>query len=282
MKKIFAVLLAAAMLLSLCACSQKSNDEANEVIAFKMGIVDNIIDFNVYQEHTLEKYEENNSEVSIPDPSDFFVVYPNLSTAILALEKGEINALSLSKSSSDYLIAHNNKFMVTKLPFEEYINKISMLTTDTNTELYDILNDGIKQLKADGTLDKLIEEDLKAYSTSDPTPEELPKFEGAETYKIAVTGDRPPMDFVTADNKAAGFNVALLSEIANIAQVNFEIVQVDTDARLTALASGAADAVFWVATVESVDFEGVVDTVPEGTFMTEDYFSEEVTYLVLK
>ena len=287
-KKILAALLAAVLLLSLCACGQESNDPGkgdgtNEDFSMKAGLVDNIIDFGVYDEHL--QADHANSDIPAIDTSEFFVIYPNLTTAMLALEKGEVDMLSLSKSTADYMVAHNDKFTLMSMPLEEgkvLVNKISMLTTDTNTELYEILNSGIKQLKENGTMDRLIEEDLKAFITSDPTPSDLPTFEDAPTYKIAVTGDRPPMDFVTADGKAAGFNVALLTEIANIAQVNFEIVQVDSEARLTALASGNVDAVFWVATVDCMDCEKIIGAVPAGTLMTEDYFSEEVAFLVLK
>ncbi|MEE1199617.1 MAG: transporter substrate-binding domain-containing protein [Christensenellales bacterium] len=282
MKKIFAVLLAAAMLLSLCACAQKNDvtvkEEVKESAVITTGLIDNIFDFNVYLEHRKEKH---NDIAMIPE----YLTYPNLSTAMLALEKGEVGMLSLSKSTADYLLARNDKFKLMDFALDEdevVFNKISMLTTDANTEIYELLDSGIKQLKADGTLDKLIEEELKAYITSDPTPEKLPKFDGAKTYRIAITGDKPPMDFVTADGKAAGFNVALLSEIANIAQVNFEIVQIDSGARLTALATDTVDAVFWVVSANCPYCDEVIETAPEGTLITEDYFTDDVAFLTLK
>ena len=37
-----------------------------------------------------------------------------------------------------------------------------MMTMDTNKEVYDILNNAIVEMKADGTLDSLIENELKA------------------------------------------------------------------------------------------------------------------------
>ena len=278
-KKLFAALLAAAMVLSLAACGQKNEDVVkdevtNEPAVVTLGGLDDIFDFDALKEHT-EKHHGDSGTVF---PS-VHLAYPNLSTAMLALEKGEITVLSLGKSSADYLVAHNDKFKINEAPRTSYF---SMLTTDNNTELYDILDSGIKQLKANGTLDKLIEEDLKSYITSDPTPAELPKFDGAKTYKIAVTGDMPPMDFVTADGKAAGFNVALLSEIANIAQVNFELVTMDSGARLTSLASGAADAAFWTLFLSCDICDEVINVAPEGTLLTEAYFADDTVFLTLK
>ena len=86
-----------------------------------------------------------------------------------------------------------------------------MMTMDTNKEVYAILNNAIVEMKADGTLDSLIENELKAYIESDPLAKDLPHFDGARTIKIGVTGDLPPMNFVAANGKAAGFNIALLT-----------------------------------------------------------------------
>lgn len=284
-KKLFASLLVAVMLLSLAACGQKNDDVvkddgANEMVWPKVGLVDDIIDYSLHEEHKQEKHKENDVGLFTD-----LVNYSNLSAAMLAMEKGEVGMLSLSKSSADYVAAHNDKFQILALTEGGdggNISHFSMMTTDSNTELYDILDSGIKQLKENGTLDKLIEENLKAYITSDPIPAEMPKFDGAKTYKIAITGDRPPMDFVAADGKAAGFNVALLTEIANIAQVNFEIVQIDSGARLTSLASGAVGAVFWTESIGCYSCGEVLSSAPEGTVITEPYFSDSSVLLTLK
>ena len=83
-----------------------------------------------------------------------------------------------------------------------------MMTMDTNKEVDDILNDAIVEMKADGTLDSLIE---KAYIESDLLAKDLPHFDGARTIKIGVTGDLAPTDFVAANGKAAGSNIAVSS-----------------------------------------------------------------------
>ena len=137
-------------------------------------------------------------------------------------------------------------------------------------------------MKADGTLEALIENELKAYIESDPVAKDLPHFDGARTIKIGVTGDLPPMDFVAANGKAAGFNIALLTEIANRAQVNIELVQIESGSRPMALSSGKVDAVFWtkntVCTVCGAEGAEKVD----GTLVTESYYSDCVAVVALK
>ena len=284
-KKLLASLMAAAMVLSLCACGQKNDevvkdDGTNGASELNIGYINNFFSDEVFSKHK----EEAHSEETLEEHARFHT-YSNLSAALLDMENAKIINIALSKSAADYIAAHNDKFQAIALTEYEdggNVSHFSMITTDTNTELYDILDCGIKQLKENGTLDKLIEEDLNAYITSDPTPEVLPTFDGAATYKIAVTGDMPPMDFVAADGKASGFNVALLTEIANIAQVNFEIVQIDSGARLTSLASGAVDAVFWVESSGCVFCGEMINDAPEGTLITETYFSDVPALLFLK
>ena len=140
-----------------------------------------------------------------------------------------------------------------------------MMTMDTNKEVYDILNNAIVEMKADGALDSLIENELKAYIESDPLAKDL-----------------PPMDFVAANDKAAGFNIALLTEIANRAQVNFELVQIETGARAMALSSGKVDAVFWTRSVTCKECNKTFAENIEGTLVTESYFSDTISKIELK
>ena len=96
------------------------------------------------------------------------------------------------------------------------------------------------------------------------------KFPDAETVKIAVTGDMPPIDYIAADGTPAGFNTALLAEIGKRLKVNIELLSVNAGARAAALASGRADGVFWFW------FDKVTKTprdVPAEVVLTEPYYS---------
>lgn len=157
-----------------------------------------------------------------------------------------------------------------------------MMTMESNQEVYDILNNAIIEMKADGTLDNLIENELNAYITKDPEPKDLPHFDGAKTIKVGVTGDIPPMDFVASNGKAAGFNIALLTEIANRAQVNFEFIQIETGSRPMALSSGKVDAVFWTKGIACAVCRAEGAEKIDGTLVTESYFSDYAAVITLK
>lgn len=270
MKRFLAIILAGLMLLSLAACGGK--DETS----WKFGIVSSANNYINYYNHLSEAHSEGKVDAE-------FVLYDNLNAALMALNKKDITALYVDKASGDYITAHNADFVFVEETLYPATNDYSMMTMENNKEVYNILNNAIKEMKADGTLDNLIANELKAYIESDPVAKDLPHFDGAKTIKIAVTGDVPPMDFVASNGKAAGFNIALLTEIANRAQVNIELVQVDSAARATALSTEKVDAVFWAKnfTCSSCDNANWAEEV-EGTLITESYFSSPAGHVMLK
>jgi ABC-type amino acid transport substrate-binding protein len=270
MKRFLAIILAGLMLLSLSACGEKK-DDVEKIGVLEVGMQDGLKS-DAHFEHV--KLEGQN-DIAIE-----YVNYNNLSSALMDLEGGKIDNICLEKSTADYVAAHNDKFVA--IYDEKTMTNFSMMTLDTNNEVYDILNNAIKAMKEDGTLDNLIENELKAYIESDPVAKDLPHFDGARTIKIGVTGDLPPMDFVAANGKAAGFNIALLTEIANRTQVNIELVQIETGSRPMALSSGKVDAVFWTKSLTCSECNETFVEEIKGTLVTESYFSETNVGVALK
>jgi len=269
MKRFLAVLLAGLMLLSLAACGGKDDKMVRGVLGddgFSAAV----------SKHDKEKHGEEKHE---PYKATEQKYYSNISAAIMDLKSGNISVLGCEKTTAEYIVAHNDGFEFNSL---DRLTNFSMMTMDTNKEVYDILDNTIKTMKEDGTLDSLITNELKAYINSDPEAKDLPKFDGAQTIKIGVTGDIPPMDFVAANGKAAGFNIALLTEIANRAKVNFELVQIETGARAMALSSGKVDAVFWTKSITCTECNETWGEEIQGTLVTESYFSDNIAVVTPK
>lgn len=53
------------------------------------------------------------------------------------------------------------------------------------------------------------------------------------------------MDYIATDGKPVGFNTAVLAELARRANLDIELVQVDSGACFIALAAGRIDLFFW-------------------------------------
>ena len=137
-------------------------------------------------------------------------------------------------------------------------------------------------MKADGSLDKLAKEYVTDIEKGkEPPTVEIPMTDGAQIIKVGVTGDLPPLDYVSADGKAAGFNTALLAEIAKRSGKNIEVIDIDSGARAAALSSGQIDVVFWVVVPTTNKVPTDIDK-PEGVELSEPYFKDDVEHLKLK
>ena len=255
------------------------------------------------------------------------VYYDTLDALLMALNAGDINNIEIYQSVARYLCATNDNLVIgasldtgkASETFAELVqngingNDFAFLMMEDNAALRDEFNAAIADMKADGTLERLVKEQIDdLVDGGEIAPIELPKIDGAETIKVAVTGALPPMDYVAADGTPAGFNTAVLAEIGQRTGKNIEIVVVDSLGRAAALASGTVDAVFWTRTSsnaqgsaasteeerqayrtemdaamteeeiklmneihDTIDFSAYgASDMPEGTIVTESYFSD--------
>ena len=152
-----------------------------------------------------------------------------------------------------------------------------------DTMLKNDLDKAIKAMTADGTLANLSKKyiiDLKNGEAPPAVP--ITKIDGANTIKVAVTGDLPPFDMVLADGTPAGFSTAVLAEVSKRINKNIELINVDSAARASMLSSKGADVVFWVAVPKNSNlFPENIDK-PTGIAVSEPYYRDFVTHVGLK
>lgn len=173
------------------------------------------------------------------------IFFDNMNAMIAALQAKQIDRFATSSKVGNYIAAHNDALQVIDNNFKPVLGySIGML--EANAAQIEEINTAIKAMKDDGTIDKLVKENIIDVGNGEPAAMPMPVIEGAPTIKVAVTGDMPAMDFVSADGKPAGFNVAFLSELSKRINKNIELVDVDAGARSAALSSGQVDALFWV------------------------------------
>ena len=191
--------------------------------------------------------------------------YDTLDAMLMALNAGDIDSMSVYYRTGQYLCATNDNLkLLYDFNFDKDLNAyaylvlaghlcndFAFLMMEDNAALRDEFNSAIFDMKSDGTMDKLVKEQIVALlDGSEVKPVSIPEIEGAETVKVAITGSLPPMDYVAADGTPAGFNTAVLAEISKRINKNIELVVVDSIGRATALSSGTVDTVFWTRTNE--------------------------------
>ena len=222
-------------------------------------------------------------DAQVPISNYTVTYYDNLKLMQMGIESGGVDQISLYKSVADYLVANNDKFEPVKdSTLKNLSDNFCFAVRKDDAALKADLDKAITEMKSDGSLDKLVETYItKVDKGQAPPAVEIPITEGADTIKIGVTGDLPPLDYVSADGKAAGFNTALLAEVAKRSGKNIEIVDIDSSARAAALSSGQIDVIFWVVVPSSNKVPKDIDS-PENVELSAPYFKDDVEHVKLK
>ena len=217
-------------------------------------------------------------------PFSRYQFFDTLNSMVLALNSKAIAGLQVDEFTAKYLMSRNENFVEFKTSAAPpYLLDYSMLLREENAELRDSISAAIEDMRADGTLDALKQQYIdNVIAGTEPDAIPVEKFVGAETIKVALTGDRPPMDYFSAAGEPIGFNTALLSEVGKRLGKNVEFVSIDTGARTVSLSSGASDIVFWSEAGNFDNWDGAdTEDQPENTVVTKPYLTGLITYVVL-
>ena len=198
------------------------------------------------------------------------VFYDSLMAMQMALNAGEVDAISLPEDVAEYLMRLNDGYKIVSIVRTLPSTLSFGFRKDDDPAMRNKFNEALMSMKADGTHAILREKYIAEPGLDEPEPVEFGVYENIDKkIKVAVTGDLPPIDFVAADGKPAGFNTAVLAEIARRLKVNVELVNIESGARAAALASGRVDAVFWFQFQKGADKQA---DVPEGVVLSESYY----------
>ena len=206
-----------------------------------------------------------------PRKGDFEIVvrfYDSLTAMQMALNAGEIHEIVLPEAAAEYLLNQNPEYEATLVMRTKGMGLSFGFRADSKN-LAEKFNEALTSLKSDWTLGALEGVYIALPGVVEPKPVAFEKFDGAETIKVAVTGDLPPMDLIAADGTPAGFNTAVLAEVGRYLKMNIELVNIEAGARTATLASGRTDVVFWYEVDTSLKEQ---PDVPEGVILSEPYY----------
>ena len=277
MKKLIALVLALVMALALAVPALAAEEKPE----MKVGMLELLAQSEQEINDVEDEYSTTDeAEAPLKENDVSLVYYHSLAELLMALDAGYIDLAQADDPTVRYVLSRNDAY-AEEHPEVEHVIAYSMLFLEEDAALCDSFNEAITAMKEDGTLDELAAEYIDGViAGEDPDPVAFPTFEGAETVTVAVTGDVPPMDYADDTGHAAGFNTAVLAEIAQRLEVNIALVQVDSGARTLALSSGRADAAFWARSAAADPIIEGLD-IPEGTITSEPYYSAVQCSLVL-
>lgn len=201
-----------------------------------------------------------------------FKFYDSLGAMQLGLKAGEVNEVVLPEVAAEYIMNVTGIYRVSSIVRAKTAYLAFGFKTDNDGKaLAAKFNKAILSMKTDGTLLALQGKYIYEPGIDEPEAINFRKFDNIDKkITIAVTGDLPPIDYVAADGKAAGFNTAVIAEIGKRLNANIELLHINSGARAAAVTSGRADGVFWI--------EGRKDTetqpdIPEGITLSEPYYT---------
>lgn len=192
--------------------------------------------------------------------------FGGLTEMLMALEAGVIDGACVPEFVGKYILARHDDLRAGMFEFSN-TKESYYLGFYENADLRNRANAALSAMKADGTLYAPQDQYMSDLS-QDPDPVEFETFEGAETIRVAVTGDLPPIDYVAENGSPAGFNTALISELGRRLKVNIEILNIESAARTISLTSGVADVVFWYLYGENY----VITDMQNGIQLSDPYY----------
>ena len=274
MKKIFIIVLALMAVLSVCltVC-------ADDGAVQKYGDIGRLSKLNI----TEDELNEVLKDIMVNSICNRYVFYDTMTDMLMALNRGDIVVLETDQNTVRYIASRNDN-IVDRPPYLNPNNLMfSVLLRGEDVELRDQISNSIAEMEEDGTIEEMRQRYIEDVIVGDDPDVVVPqKFQGARTIKVAVTGDRPPMDFVSAGGEPVGFNTALISEIGKRLGINIEFVTVDCGARGIALATGVCDIVFWMEIGDFENWEGAdLEDQPENTIVTKPYMTVPLWWAVL-
>lgn len=279
MKRLFGVLLALIVLLTCAGCgggdkpaapAENKQDSGDKVGALMPIGLD---------EESYKRWTENIAQ-SEGRPAGYVaprtvIFFDDMNSMIMALKNKQIDRFATAGKVGAYIVARNDDLKLIDDNFKPILG-YSMAMEEKSAAQIEEINAAIKAMREDGTLNKLIQENIIDLGGKDPVATPIPVIEGAETLKVAVTGDMPAMDVILSDGTPAGFNVAFLGELGKRINKNFELVSMTAAARSTALSSGQVDVLFWV--IGTYDQDGKALPYPldnmKGVAISTPYFMD--------
>jgi len=279
-KKTVALILALMIALFACLSACVAEDSENADAVQKYGNIGRLSKLNI----TEDELNEVLKDIMVNSICDRYVFYDTMNDMIMALNRGDIVVLETDQNTVRYIASRNDQ-IVDRPP---YMNPnmliFCMLLRGEDAELRDQISACIADMNEDGTIEAMKQTYIEdVIAGKDPELIVPQVFPDAKTIKVAVTGDRPPMDYVSAGGEPLGFNTALIAEVAKRLELNIEMVSVTCAARGIALATGVCDIVFWMEVGDFENWEGAdFEDQPANTVVTEPYMSVPLWWAVLK
>ncbi len=205
---------------------------------------------------------ENNTGVKFKD----MLFFETFADSVAALKSGQVDAVFNSAMTINFYASTDDTLAAIPASMPEGTTTHMALRT-SDMELIEKVNAALITMRDDGTLARLDQEYIMEL-----TPDmllqgrDMPRFEGAPTLRVGVAGDAPPLDYVAADGKPAGYNSEMLNVLGERLQMNIEISITPTESKFPALAADRIDIFF--LEVQNAEIEVMTANLAQNSSIT--------------
>ena len=261
--KTICVLLAALLLLAGCSSNSAKITELadldGKIVAAMTSPQDPEMFRAVFEQRAGVKFDE-------------MLFFDTVSAAMAALKSDKTDAVLFLGPMRDFYLSRDDRLNAIDLP-PSGITTLHMAMRAADTDLRDKINAALIIMRDDGTLANL-EKEFITDLTADKqlAGKDMPIFDGAPKLVVGLSGETPPIDYVAADGKPAGYNVELLALLSEAIQVNFELIVIPMESKFPALSSNKIDLFFLHAV--NANIEMTIKTLEENNnvTITEPYY----------
>ena len=191
--------------------------------------------------------------------------------AALDLKNGAIDAVVLDELPAREIVARNSDLMILESAGSFAREEYAIAVKKGNTELLNSINAAITKAMESGEYDILSSSFMPADGNITIPSFDVPAGEG--TIKLGTNAAFPPFEYVDGNN-IVGFDISMGQLIARECGANLEVVDMNFDSLIPALASGAIDFIAAGMSVTEERQKNVDFSVP--------YFESEQVIIVKK
>ena len=235
-KKYASLFLAGTMMVSMAACGGEKKEDKADDSAAKVEITsqEDLADL------TIGVQSGTTGDLTCSDivkEDSQMQRFPKGAAAVQALKAGKLDCVVIDSQPAAKFVEANDDLKVIEGLFEE--EQYALAVKKGNTELKDKLSSALKELKEDGTLDKIINNyvgDPGSYVYETPEGTEYPNGK----LVMATNAEFEPWEYYEGDS-VVGIDADISKAICDRLGYELEIQDMEFDSILPTIASGKAD-----------------------------------------
>ena len=158
--------------------------------------------------------------------------------AVMALTQGKVDCVIIDEQPAKVFVSQNNGLSILG---EEFANEdYAAVIKKDNTQLLDDVNKALKELKDDGTLDKIISSYIPAEGEEKGSYHYTQTVTDGDKFVMATNAQFPPYEYYES-NEIIGIDVEIGRAIADKLGKVLSIEDMEFDSIINAVSAGKAD-----------------------------------------